>query len=79
MPQITSGRVVFSRTVQPAQFESKRSEVELSFVLAEGEELGKTLEDIGVLVKAEALKLVGLDSQSHSLGRREERDPDRRR
>ena len=40
--QITGGRVVYSRTVQPAQFESKRCEVELSFVLAgRGREAGR--------------------------------------
>jgi hypothetical protein len=35
--QIISGRMIFSRTVQPAQYESKKAEVELNFVLAENE------------------------------------------
>lgn len=36
MTQITGGRVVYGRTVQPAQFESKRSEVELTFSVEDG-------------------------------------------
>ena len=58
MAQITSGRVVFARTVQPANFESKRAEVELSFVLAEGEELKDTLEKVGLQCRAAVLDLV---------------------
>lgn len=52
MAQITGGRVVFSRTVQPAQYESKRAEVELNFVLAEGEALDGTLNDISMKARA---------------------------
>jgi hypothetical protein len=58
--QITGGRVVYSRTVQPAQYESKKAEVELSFVLAEKEELGDALERVGVLVHKQVLEMVGL-------------------
>ena len=57
--QITGGRVVFSRTVQPAQYESKRAEVELSFVLAEGEALGEALDEVSKICKAEVLQMVG--------------------
>jgi hypothetical protein len=60
--QITGGRVVYSRTVQPAQYESKRGEVELTFVLAEGEDLGAALDEVADLVKAKALDMVGLKS-----------------
>jgi hypothetical protein len=63
MSQITGGRVVFSRTVQPAQYESKKSEVELTFVLAEGEKLADTLDQIGKLVQDKALEMVGLRSR----------------
>jgi hypothetical protein len=59
--QITSGRVVYSRTVQPAQFESKRAEVELSFVLSEKEELGDALISVGKLAQRQALEMVGLN------------------
>lgn len=60
MAQITSGKVSYARTVQPVQFESKKAEVELSFILAEGEDLDNTLEDVGNKVRAECLRLVGL-------------------
>ncbi len=73
--QITGGRVLFGRTVQPAQYESKKSEVELSFVLAENEELGGALEEIGKIVKAEALHLVGIEYD----GNKEIRDDNPRR
>jgi hypothetical protein len=59
---ITSGRVVFSRKVAPAQYESKTAEVELTFILAEDEELGDTLDVVGQQAKAKALELVGLKS-----------------
>ncbi len=56
--QITSGRVVYSRTVQPAQYESKRAEIELTFVLAEGEKLGDALDKTAELAKTKCLDLV---------------------
>lgn len=59
MPQITGGRVVFSRTVQPAQYESKRAEVELTFVLAEGEDLNGTLNDVSLKAKNQVLDILG--------------------
>ena len=58
--QITGGRVVYSRTVQPAQFESKRGEVDLSFVLAEGEKLGDALDEVCGVCQEQALAMVGL-------------------
>ncbi len=60
MVQITGGRVLFSRTVQPAQYETKRAEVEITFVLAEGEDLGSSLDEAAKTVKRKALKMVGL-------------------
>ena len=66
--QITSGRVVFSRTVQPAQYESKKAEVELSFVLAEGEELKDTIEEVGERCKDAVLDLV-LGKKNETSGR----------
>lgn len=38
MAQVTSGRVAYSRTAQPAQYESKRAEVEFAFVVEDGED-----------------------------------------
>ena len=60
MVQITQGRVVYSRTIQPAQYESKKGECELTFVLAEGEDLGNALDECAELVKAKALEMVGV-------------------
>jgi hypothetical protein len=58
--QITSGRVVYKRTIQPAQFESKSAEIELSFSLAEGEELGDAIVDTMEAAKEEVLLTLGL-------------------
>jgi hypothetical protein len=71
--QITGGRVVYCRTVQPAQFESKRAEVELSFVLAENEALGAALEQAANLAKSQALTMVGQQEQDRDPPRRPER------
>jgi len=60
---ITGGRVVFSRSVQPAQFENKKAEVELTFTLHEGEELGDALDEVGRLVEHKALEMVGLNRE----------------
>jgi hypothetical protein len=58
--QITSGRVVYRRTIQPVQFESKSAEIELSFSLAEGEELGDALVETMEIAKEEVLITLGL-------------------
>lgn len=72
MSQITGGRVVFSRTVQPAQYESKRAEVELTFVLAEGEDLAGTLNDVSMRVRGQVLDILGISANPA-------KKPDRRR
>lgn len=51
---ITGGRVSFTRTVQPAPYESKSATVELSFDTAE------TLDQASTLAVAKALAMVGL-------------------
>lgn len=77
MPQITGGRVVFSRTVQPAQYESKRAEVELTFVLAEGEELNSTLNDVSLKAKSQVLDILGINSSpAHKPYRRRGQEED---
>lgn len=60
MAQVTSGRVAYSRTVQPAQYESKRAEAELAFVVEDGEDPAAVVREIGAMVRAECLALVGL-------------------
>ena len=59
-PQITGGRVVFSRSVQPAQYESKKAEVEITFAVPEGAVLGDFLDKAGAMAQDKALELVGL-------------------
>lgn len=56
---ITSGRVMFSKTIQERQFEPKHAEVEIVFTVGEGETLDQLLDDAKVIVKQEALDLVG--------------------
>ena len=68
--QITSGRVVYSRTVQPAQYESKRAEVELNFVLTEGEELGHTLAAVADRCKNQVFTMVGIKTAKTEKGDR---------
>ena len=57
---ISSGRVVYLRSVQPAQYETKKAEVELTFSLAEGEELGDHLNYVSSLAMARAHQMVGI-------------------
>lgn len=58
--QITGGKVIFQRSVQPAQYETKKAEVELSFTLSEGESLEGKLDEVSAIAQAKALELVGL-------------------
>jgi len=60
MGQITGGTIYFERKTQPAQFEGKHAKVELTFVLAEGEELGSFLDTVANMAQAKALEMVGL-------------------
>lgn len=59
-PQITGGRVVFSRSVQPAQYESKKAEVEIIFAVPEGAEVGDFLDKAAAMAQRKALEMVGL-------------------
>lgn len=58
--QITGGKVTFQRSVQPAQYETKKAEVELAFTLSEGESLEGKLDEVAAIAQAKALELVGL-------------------
>jgi hypothetical protein len=57
MYQIIGGRVSYSRTIQPAPYESKKGEAELSFVLEDGEAVDNALDEIGDMVMAKAIQL----------------------
>ena len=60
MAQITGGRILFSRTVQPIDYEQKRAEVELSFVLEEGEDMVEALTEAASIAKFQCLQMVGI-------------------
>jgi membrane protein involved in colicin uptake len=61
MAQITGGKVSFKRSFQPEQYGSRGAEAELSFVVAEGEDLLKANEwfdRCGKLAQAKVMELV---------------------
>lgn len=57
--QVTSGRVVYARTVQPANFESERAEVELHFVVVDGEDPSTAAANAMAVAKRQALETIG--------------------
>lgn len=66
MAQITGGKVNFARSVQPAQYETKKAEVELSFTFAENEPLGEFLDTVANLAQDKALEMVGLKKSAEA-------------
>ncbi len=66
MGQITGGRVVYGRTAQPAQYESKKAEAEFSYVVAEGEDHAPLMEQAMMLAKAKVHEMLGLPADKVS-------------
>ena len=62
--QITGGKVSFKRSYQPEQYGSKGADVEISFMMAEGEELGTKLDDVAKLVKGKVLQLCNIKTET---------------
>jgi hypothetical protein len=63
MGHITGGSVTFGRTIQPAQYESKKSEVTVTFAVAENETRAQAqalLDGAASMAQTKALELVGL-------------------
>lgn len=60
---ITGGKVVYSRTIQVAQFEPKRAEVEISFEVTDKENLQDLIEEAKAIAREEAIALVKLRDQ----------------
>jgi hypothetical protein len=63
MGSITGGSVTFGRTVQPAQYESKKAEVTITFACSEedGPDIAqKMLDGASAMAKTKALELLGL-------------------
>jgi hypothetical protein len=57
---IVAGKVIYSRTIQVAQFEPRRVEVEISFEVHDGEILADLLDDAKNIAREEALDLVSI-------------------
>ena len=62
--QITGGKVSFKRSYQPEQYGSKGAEVEISFMMAEGEALTTQLDDVARIVKAKVLQLCNIKTET---------------
>ena len=57
---IVAGKVVYSRTIQVAQFEPRKAEIEIAFQVNDNEELDDLLHEAMDIARAEANKLVKL-------------------
>lgn len=58
--QITGGKVTYLRSVQPAQYETKKCEVEIAFTLGEGETLSNQLDIAAKAAMDKVHEVVGL-------------------
>ena len=57
---IVAGKVIYSRTIQVAQFEPRRVEVEISFEVKDDESLADLLDDAKNIAREEAMDLVSI-------------------
>ena len=55
---ITGGKVIYSRTIQVAQFEPKRAEVEISFEVGDKEVFGELIDEAMDIARDRATALV---------------------
>jgi len=60
MTTFTGGQVTYERTVRPADYESKKASVVLSFNVDEGQDIQAVLDDVSKLAMTQAHKMVGL-------------------
>ena len=58
--QINGGRVAYSRTVNPAPYESAKADVELSFLLEDGDSIDDCLIDCLDICKDHVHAVVGI-------------------
>ena len=56
--QVTNGRVVVSRTVKPADYEGKKVEVELAFIIDEGEDAAAITEHVAGVAFARVITML---------------------
>lgn len=71
MTQITGGRVVYGRTVQPAQYESKKAEVEFTFAVEDGAYSEEHLDKIIRTAMEKAHGMCGLAQTAKPSGKAE--------
>lgn len=55
---ITAGKVTYSRTIQVAQFEPRKAEVEISFEVGDKEIFDELMDEAMIIARSEAMKLV---------------------
>lgn len=58
--KITNGQVTFERSVRPADYETKRAVVNLSFNVDDGEDASEVIDEVGNLARRRALKMIGV-------------------
>ncbi len=63
MVQITNGSVTFARSIKPADYETKRAEYTLNFVLDEGEGVDDALSVAGHFAQQHTLKLLAKEER----------------
>lgn len=64
---ITGGKVTFGRTVQPAQYESKKAEVEIAFAVEDGasdDAVTALVDKAAHMARGKALELVGMTAEA---------------
>ncbi len=62
MAQITSGSITYGRTVQPAQYESKKAEATFAFAVGEGESYEEIVAEAMALATGKVHEMVGLNA-----------------
>ena len=57
--QVTNGKVTFSRTIKPADYEGITSAVELSFLVEEGDDVAAAVNSVAKMAQEQALERLG--------------------
>ena len=57
--QVTNGKVTFSRTIKPADYEGITSAIELSFLVEEGDDVAAAVNSVAKMAQDQALERLG--------------------
>lgn len=60
---MTGGKVVYRRTIQPQPYESEGAEVELAFLIEDGETASEAIEEVLKVARAEVREALGLNNR----------------